>query len=190
MTIPLQLVFKQMAPSQALEQEVRERVAKLERFHSKITACRVSIVPPGRKGDVFEIGVEITVPGGEIVATREPGKNQAHEDPYVAIRDAFNAAVRQLEDFTRIRRRQVKRHELPDHGYVVNLVHESPDDAYGFLETADALRVYFHRNAVSDGGFEGLSVGDEVRFVLAEGEGEDGPQASTVVPVSEARYPG
>jgi cold shock CspA family protein/ribosome-associated translation inhibitor RaiA len=189
MSIPLQLVFKQMAPSPAVERDVRERVGKLERYHQKITSCRVAVTPPGRKGDVFEVSVEIIVPGRTIIVAGEPGKNQAHEEVYVAIRDAFDAAVRQLEDFTQVRRRQVKRHEAPDHGHVVSLVHESPDDAYGFLETPTDLRVYFHQNAVSDGGFDGLTVGDEVRFVLAEGEGEAGPQASTVVPVSEARYP-
>jgi ribosomal subunit interface protein len=189
MTIPLQLVFKQMEPSEALDREIRDRVAKLERYHQKITSCRVAVDPPGRKGDVYDVRVEVNVPGGAIVAAREPGKNQAHEDIYVAIRDAFDATVRQLEDFTRIRRRAIKRHETADHGHIVSLVRESPEVAYGFLDTPDDLRVYFHRNAVAEDGFDGLSIGDEVRFVLAEGEGENGPQASTVVPVRPARYP-
>ncbi|MBC7173327.1 MAG: cold shock domain-containing protein [Polyangiaceae bacterium] len=78
---------------------------------------------------------------------------------------------------------------MPDRGRVVLIARESPEDAYGFIETSDGLRIYFHRNAVAEGSVDDLAIGEEVRFVLAEGEGEKGPQASTVVPISPARYP-
>jgi hypothetical protein len=49
------------------------------------------------------------VPGAELVANRAQD-----EDVYVAIRDAFGAITRQLEDFTRRQRGDVKTHTAPD----------------------------------------------------------------------------
>jgi cold shock CspA family protein len=51
------------------------------------------------------------------------------------------------------------------------------------------MEVYFHRNAVTDESFDKLAVGDEVRFAMHSGEGEKGPQASTVVPVGKHHLP-
>jgi ribosomal subunit interface protein len=187
--VQLKVVFRGMEPSQALEGEIRERVTKLERLHQGIISCHVAVEAPRHKGAVFEVRVDIVVPGQEIVAARGPGKDQAHENAYVALRDAFDAAKRQLEAYRERRRREVKQHEPPDLGHVVLISRESPEEAYGFLETSDGMRVYFHRNAVVNGSIDGLGIGDEVRYVLAEGEGEKGPQASTVRAVSENRYP-
>lgn len=63
------------------------------------------------------------------------------------------------------------------HGRVTDLF---PGEGYGFVEDLDGLRVYFHRNAVLNDRFDALSVGSVVRYVLARGEGKEGPQASTV----------
>lgn len=185
----LQIVYRGMDPSEALERDIRERVTKLENAYPRITSCHVAVEAPGHKGVVYEVRIDIDVPGHEVVVTREPGKNHAHENVYVALRDAFDAARRQLEAYSDRRRREVKQHEMPDLGRIVLIARESPEDAYGFLETPEQVRVYFHRNAVVDGSIDALSIGDEVRYVLAEGEGEKGPQASTVRPVSESRYP-
>jgi len=185
MQIPLRITFQGVEHSEAVEQRIRDKAAKLERFHGDITGCHVVVDVPHKhshKGHVYEVRIDITVPGGEIVINREPGKNQAHEDVYVAIRDSFDAAVRRIEDHIRKRRGEVKVHEPPPHGRVVRMF---ADDGYGFLETPDGLEVYFHENAVSNGDFHRLDPGSEVRFVLAEGEGEKGPQASTVTPVGK-----
>ncbi len=109
-----------------------------------------------------------------IVANRGKRFDHAHEDVYVAIRDAFNAVRRKLKDDTRIRRGNTKAHADPFLGTVVKLL---PD--HGFAETAQG-EVYFHREAVAGGGFEGLEAGTRVRLVLAENESEHGLQASTV----------
>ena len=114
--------------------------------------------------------------GEELIVGRAQPLDHAHEDVYVAIRDAFDAAGRQLEDHARRFRAQVKTHAVPLHGKVVRLF---PD--YGFVETSDGLEVYFHRNSVSGGAFASLEAGDEVRLVIAEGESDKGAQASTVV---------
>lgn len=111
MQIPVQITFRDMEPSPAIEERVRERAAKLERFFDRITSCRVVIEEPHlhqHKGKLFHVRIDITVPGNELVANRNPSNNHGHEDVYVAIRDAFNAAERQLEDHARKLRIRVK----------------------------------------------------------------------------------
>ena len=114
MQIDPQIRFRGMAPSPAVEAIVRERIDRLERFHDRITSCTVVIEAPhqtGRKGKIYHVHVDITVPGREIFAGREREENHAHEDVYVAIRDSFDAAQRQLEDAVRkMSPHRVKRH--------------------------------------------------------------------------------
>jgi ribosomal subunit interface protein len=185
MQLPLQITFKNMDPSPAVEAKIREKVAKLDHFHEHIMGCRVVIEAPhhrGRKGKLYTVSVDITVPGGEIVVDREKRKSHAHEDIFVALRDAFNAAGRQLEDNARRMRQDVKTHETPLHGKVLRLL---PYEGYGFIAMSDGREVYFHRNSVVEGSFDDLEEGSEVRVVVAEKEGEQGPQASTVKPVGK-----
>ncbi len=114
MQIPLQITFRGMQPSPALEERIRERAAKLERFHHRITGCRVVVEAPHRhhgKGRLFAVHVDLTVPGHEILASKGTGGNHAHENVHIAARDAFDAALRQLEDFARRDRGDVKHHE-------------------------------------------------------------------------------
>lgn len=176
MKLPLQVVFRNMEPSAAIETAVRERADKLDRFYEHIMSCRVVIELHHRhhhQGNIYHVRVDVKVPEAEIVASREPAEHHAHEDVYVAIRDAFNAVRRRLEDYIRRRRGAVKTHEAPPHGRVVELY---PD--HGRIETPDGRLVYFHKNSMVGGDFDHLDVGTEVRFV--EEPGELGPQASTV----------
>lgn len=185
MQAPPQITFRDMDHSDAIEARIRERVAKLEEFCERITSCRVVVEAPHRhhaKGKLYNVRIDLIVPGGEVVVNREEHANHAHEDVYVAIRDAFDSAQRQLQDFVRRQRGDVKAHEPPDHGRVIRLF---PEEGYGFIETPDGREIYFHRNAVLNDGFEKLEVGSEVRYVVAVGEGESGPQASTVKPVGK-----
>jgi cold shock CspA family protein len=179
MELPLEVTFKNLAHSDAIEADVRERAEKLDHFHPRITACRVMIETlhkrARRAGTVYHVRVDVTVPGGEVVAHEEPAPQRFHEDVYIAIRDAFHGARRALEDHARRQRGWVKDHEEQPRGRVTKLF---PDRGYGFIETPDGLEVYFHRNSVLDRGFDRLAIGTEVRFV--EEEGEQGPQASTV----------
>jgi cold shock CspA family protein len=87
--------------------------------------------------------------------------NRAHEDVYVAILDAFNAAGRQLEDHIRRLRGDVKAHSAPTHGKIAQLLED-----YGFAERPDGQDVYFHDHSVVDGDFYKLEIGNEVRLVL------------------------
>jgi cold shock CspA family protein len=124
---------------------------------------------------LYHVRVDITVPGAELVASRSRDKNHAHEDVYVAIRDAFDAAKRQLQEYKRKIKGKVKTHETPAHGQVTKL---EPDQDYGRIQTSDGRDIYFHRNSLVRGDYGDLEVGSEVRF--EEESGEEGPQASTV----------
>jgi cold shock CspA family protein len=182
---PLQITFHGIGHSDAIERRVRRKAAELERFYDRIISCRVTVDAQHKRhhqGNLYAVRVDLRLPDKEIVVGHESPQHQAHEDVYVAIRDAFGAAVRRLEDYARERRHQVKRHETPDHGRVVKLF---SDDGYGFVERADGSDVYFNEHSVVGAEFASLAVGDEVRIVVAEGEGEKGPQASTVIPIGK-----
>ena len=105
MDLPLELSFRNMDSSDAVAARVRERVEKLEQYFGRINSCRVVVEAPHRrhhKGKIFHVRIEIGVPGrAPLVVSRDPGQAHAHEDVYVAIRDAFGAAARQLEDHAR-----------------------------------------------------------------------------------------
>jgi len=114
MTVPLEIVFQGIAPSEAIERRIKTEVHKLERYHQRITACRVVVEAPHRrhsKGNLFQIRVHMTVPGhGDLVANQNHGDKHEHEDAYVAIRDSFAATRRQLQDFVRVHQGKVKSH--------------------------------------------------------------------------------
>lgn len=134
-------------------------------------------------GNLYHARIDITVPGKELVVSREPHEHHSHADAYVAIRDAFNAARRQLESYVRQRRREVKVHAATPYGRVSQLFVE---EGYGRIETPDHRDIYFNCNSVLNGDFEKLAVGAEVSF--SEELGEDGPQASTVKLVGKHHY--
>ncbi|MBI3782570.1 MAG: ribosome-associated translation inhibitor RaiA [Deltaproteobacteria bacterium] len=121
MQLPLQVTFRGMEPSAAVEQRIRERSEKLNRYHDRIISCRVVVETPHRhhhQGKLFHVRIDLTVPQHELVVNREP-EHKPHEDIYVAIRDAFDAAQRQLEDLSRRQQGLVKHHEtspVPNQG--------------------------------------------------------------------------
>jgi ribosomal subunit interface protein len=174
MNIPLQITVRNLSLSEAAEKDIREKVEGLNSVNNQIIRCRVVVDAPHRhhhKGILYSIRIDLKIPGKEFVITREE-----HEDVYVAIRNAFDAAQRQLEDFNRRQRGEVKLHEeLAPYGTVIRLF---PPEGYGFIETEDGREVYFHRNSVLKEGFTDIKIGSRVRFV--EEVGEKGPQASTV----------
>ncbi len=178
MQSPLQITFRGMEPSDAVEANIREKAEELEKFTEHITSCQVIVEAPHKhhlKGLRYSVKVDITLPNKKIVASRHPDEHRAHEDVYVAIRDAFNAAGRQLEEHVSRRRTNVKTHEIPPHGIISKL---NANEDYGTIETPDGREIYFHRNSVLNADFDRLENGASVRFT--EEMGEKGPQASSV----------
>jgi cold shock CspA family protein len=186
MQLPLQVSFRHMERSESLEAAIREKAAKLDAFADHIMSCRVVVEPAGKHhehGNLYEVRIDLTVPGEEIAVTREPSQHTEYRDIHVALRDAFDSARRQLEDYVRRRRGAVKAHEPAPHARVSKLF---PDEGYGFIQTPDNREIYFHRESVLHEGFSHLKIGTEVTF--AEEEGEKGPQASTVRLVGRHRH--
>jgi cold shock CspA family protein len=196
-----------MERSEAVEAHIREAAQKLDVFCDEIMGCRVLVEIPHqhhRKGKLYHVRIDLTVPGAEFVIKRAPklvtdtptrfhkapdemqleesrelSKYAVHDDIQLSIRDAFDAARRKLQDYARRRRGVLKVHEGSPHARVTKLF---PDEGFGFLETADGREIYFHENSVLVAGFSDLKIGTEVHF--AEEQGEKGPQATTVTPVS------
>jgi ribosome-associated translation inhibitor RaiA len=101
MQIPLQISFKNMDPSPAVEARIRAEAKKLDRFYDRILGCQVIVDKPHRhqrQGRLYSIAVNISVPGNDLRVDRAGPYDPAHEDINVAIRDAFDAAGRQVAD--------------------------------------------------------------------------------------------
>lgn len=178
MIIPLQITWRDVDRSAAVENDIRAKARKLDHFYEHIVSCRVLVEASHRhhhKGNLYRIRIEIEVPDDEIVVTRDPAENHAHEDIYVAVRDAFDAARRQLQDYVRIRRHDVKRHDEHRTGRVF---FTRPNEDYGFIRTDDGREIYFHRNALINADLGALEDGIEVLYV--EEQGREGPQAKQV----------
>lgn len=137
MSIPLKINFRDMKPSAAIEEAIREKADKLATFYEHILACRVTVNPAphhSRKGNAYAIRIDLTVPGTELMINHNPRRlvnmrgsdesseeiatpkheltrRAAHADVYVAIRDAFNAAGRKLQDYVHHRRGKAKLHK-------------------------------------------------------------------------------
>ncbi len=173
MQIPLEISTRDVTLSPQIEGELRKRADKLERHYNRITSCRIALERPTgnhhHDGGPYRVRVDVTVPGSELVADKQA------EEIFIAIRDAFDAAERQLEDFVDRRRDFLKPPSVSPEGEVIRLFSE---EGFGFLTASDGREIYFHRNAVDAQGFDKLAVGSRVRF--AEEQGLEGPQASTV----------
>ena len=182
MQVPLDIEFEGIEPSDSIEQRVREHMDKIEQFHGHIVSGRVVLLKPHQrrhKGNIYSVHIHLVLPGGgDVFVNHDPGDRNAHEDIYVAMRDSFDAARRQLQDFTRKQQGHVKDHEATPHGIIATLVYD-----HGFIASSDGREIYFHRNAVEDDNYDSLEVGQEIRF--AEEIGDKGPQATYVRPIGK-----
>ena len=114
--LPLQITFRHMDPSPALADRIRTLVSRLEKFDARITHCHVIVAPPprhSRHGALYDFHIDIALPDQIIAVRRAHAAAPAHKDPYVALRDAFRAARRKLEDYRRTRRGDIKNHSQP-----------------------------------------------------------------------------
>ena len=182
---PVEISFRDMDTSSAVESNILEKAAKLDHFFERALGCRVMVEARHQrqhKGKLYNVSIELSMPGKNLYVGHEHKKDHAHEDVYVAVRDAFRALERQLKEQSKKLRGEVKTHETPPHGQVVKLLAEKD---CGFIETPDGREIYFHKNAVVNDGFDKLQVGDEVRYVSQDGESAQGPQASTITPIGK-----
>jgi ribosomal subunit interface protein len=108
MQIPTQITLRHMPPSDALEARIREKADKLSEFHGGVMRCHVVVEELAlhhQQGRRFNVRVDVHVPGHEITVNRDHD-----EDPYVAVRDAFDHVALQLRELARRQRGEVKAH--------------------------------------------------------------------------------
>ena len=151
MQLPLQITFRKMDTSPSVEAHIRERAEALEKYFDRIMGCRVVVEQSARrqrKGKLYHIRVDVTVPGREIVVKRDPPEHHAHEDILVAVRDAFDSVRRQLEDHARKGRGETKAHEAPSHGRIARLF---ADEGYGFIRSSGGDEPILRLSAVFKG---------------------------------------
>jgi cold shock CspA family protein len=192
----MQVTFRNMAAIAGVREDIEDRIQKLETFCKPILSCRVMIEAPTnhhRKGGAFHVRIDAKLHDGRVdvkyTDSAVPGKRAASEGKrfrgsensperdglMLTIREAFDAARRQLQEHARRRRADVKTHEPSPQGVVRKIF---PEGRYGYLECTDGREVYFHANSVIGGSFEKLKLGSKAHFV--EEDGQKGPQASTV----------
>ena len=190
------ITFRGMDHSEALESEIHARIARLETYYRSIMGCRVLVELAQRHheaGNRYHVRIDLTVPGEEIVVAHEASLHATAQDidaerarkadepdperkhARVAIREAFDAARRRLQDYARRQRGTVKTPVRQPRGRVAQLF---PVDEYGYIAAEDGHEVYFQKSSVLKNAFDRLTVGSAVSFV--EEPGEKGSQASTV----------
>lgn len=171
--LPVQITVCDLPNSQTLEDHIHKKAQKLTHYYHHINSIRIVITIPQKhkhQGKLYCVRIDLTVPGKELVVNR-----QKDQDLYVAIRDAFNALIRQLEAYARKRRGDVKTHDLESKGVVKRLF---ADEGYGFIQDVHGNEHYFSTANVSYPTFDQLKLGDTVEF-LSE-PANDGLQAHRV----------
>ena len=180
MQLPLEISYRGVEKSPEIDDLIRTKAARLDRFCDHISRCDVAIEQPNqqqRSGNPFRVRVDVTVPPGhELVADEKQTEHDMHEPLTKIINDAFKTMERQLKDLVERQRREVKTHAEP-RALITKLFSD-----YGFITDGGGVDIYFHRNAIVNTRFDELKVGMEVRY--DESHGEMGPQASTVHVVS------
>jgi cold shock CspA family protein len=179
MQTPVEIEFREMAASPAVQGMIVDHVKKLDQLYGRITACRIVVKGPGNRhktGGLYDINIRLALPDGrEVDIGRTPKDDERHSDLPFAINDAFKRAGRRLQDSARRMEGMVKSHEGQPIGTVVRL---DPTGEFGFLQSNDGEEIYFHRNSILDGAFSELAVGS--RVVFTDEIGEKGAQATTV----------
>ena len=188
MQSPVAVRVEGVALSGELEREILNQTKELERFYTRIIACRVVVTTPHRRqrrGRLYHVRIDLTVPGEEIVVGHEPGLDHAHEDPRVAVHDAFRAARRRLQDYVRRARRYVKHHETVE-----------PSPGTPGLPAASPPHVHGHRDVrIPAGEVElagTLTVPGEARalvlFAHGTGSGRSSPRSTYVSGVLQSAH--
>ena len=182
MQITPEITYRDIEKTEKINSLVLEKIAKLEQFCDYINSCRVVLEKAHENpssGSPYSVSIDITIPHGrELAVTHNPDKGKQYPSLEEVIRDAFEAARRQLVSITTEQKGDRKVHPEQEISAIITKLFA--DQNYGFIKTVDTGReVYFHSNSVVNSDFNKLSVGNGVRF--KETEGEMGPQATTVM---------
>lgn len=188
MQTPLEIAFQHVDPTDEIKEFVNEKVSQLERYFDGITSCHVYVRAPHQNqktGNLFEVTIEVRVPGHELVVRNDHGDLDENEHLRAALRNAFDAMAARLKEWKEQIGGEVKFHERLLQGKVVEIHH---DKDFGQIIAVDSRLIYFHRNSVVDGSFDELRPRDAVELVVQTDESEIGPQASTVRRISALEF--
>ncbi len=203
MQIPPEITIKGFEMTPSIEKLLENQIERLEKVCDYITSIRIAIEKEQNRhqtGNPYRIRLAVRVPPNHELVTRHqsvihkdvriPPKTETeaeiipnrlpklpkYEPLPTAIRNAFDAARRQLEKLVELQRKDTKMH--PHNrvmGYIEKLFR---DEEYGFIRSNDGQHIYFHKNSTLHNEWERLQVGTGVRFV--EEQGEKGLQASSL----------
>ncbi len=184
---PVEITFRNIESSDAAEAAIRDHVARLERIFGRMTSCRVRVDQRNQNANESMppvVHIDISVPGHDdiVVAHEADHLQRKYQAPDLrnAINEAFRIAERRLGKY---------KDKLTDHG-IAERGHEAanefrgqiaeitPERDFGFVLTKEGGLLYFHRNSLLSGDFDGLERGDQVSYV--EQAGDTGSIASKV----------
>ena len=100
MQTPIEIAFKHVEPTDDIKALILEKADHLETFYDGITSCHVYVRAPHqsqRKGNLYEVTIEVRVPGTELVVRNDQNDVAEHEHLRVAVRDAFAAMATELK---------------------------------------------------------------------------------------------
>ena len=189
---PPEVTFTGLDHSDALEGYIRDKIAELERFHPRITSCRVAVSTPHRSPAgtyaPIAVAVEVDVPGHKLITVKDTERpDQPGGERTAMVNRLFQTVQRRLQAAAEKLRQDVKLHEgALDTGQVVRLF---PEQNYGFVQVGTSTELYFTRNAVADDRFDDLEPGTLVQVTPATSEGPMGPQASSIRLLNARRSP-
>ncbi|MGI0488250.1 HPF/RaiA family ribosome-associated protein [Pantanalinema rosaneae CENA516] len=182
MQVALEITYRDVEKTAAIEALIHEKVARLERLCDYISNCQIvleKIHDRPKQGSPFRVRIDLTVPPNhELVADSHPGDRTQYPDIDTVIRDAFSKIERQLKELTRQQREseKAKGSGIQETAALVTTLY--PEADYGFIKTLEGEEIYFHRHSVLHGDFDRLEVGTGVRFAATEGK--NGLQATSI----------
>lgn len=185
MDAPIEITFRRFEPTDRIRAKIDELIDQLKKFENEIISGRLAIEGKNKRGQktVVSVSVELNFPGGRAVGRREadipqPAGQRTFDN---ALTEAFHSAATQLRNhFAKVRPQEGKQPDRqPLHGRIERL---NRDVRNGFIEMPGVGSVFFSE-AVVQGDFDALAVGDEVFATPADAEGPYGPQASLVKPL-------
>lgn len=185
MQVPLEITYRGVEKTAALDSLIRNKVDKLEEACDHIMSCRIAVEKIHESpdhGSPYRVRVDVTVPPGhEITADKNPSEPVQYVPLDAVIRDTFDAVRRQLVALVDRQQGRTKAHPEQSVGGIVTQL--MPAEDYGFLKSLEGREIYFHRNSLLHDDFDRLAIGTGVQFFVSEGQ--DGPQASTVRIISK-----
>src|SRR5262245_23226341 len=184
--VPLEIGFDNIDRSAWAEDEIRTRVAKLEKLYDRLVSCRVRVAQRATNSNGTippVVHIELGLPGRkDIVVSHEPDhlmRKFQTPDLHNAIHEAFRIAEDRLAEFkSKLDGRTRESQHDAENQFRGQVAEIMPGKDFGFLTTKEGGLLYLHRNSLLSGDFDALERGDEVYYI--EDMGDTGPTASKV----------